>query len=420
MRKRDIVFNIIRFIDAAIFDHFGPVRVLFVIQNRIGIAHQIPLIEGLAARPDINVAIVRANGGTLGAHEIEQYLTGLNVRIIPAWRATLSHWHFIFLTEMRTNRFLWASSIFVLHHGNTWGNSDRSARFGPQGIADYADYQAHGSRVSFFQSFSLPYHHGFLKRFPALANSPDFRSVVLGVPKLDRYKRPTAKERTDELLALGLDPERPTMVFLSHWTPKGLLPSLGFEAIEAVLSHPAEINLVLLGHEKLWRAAEDGSSETGQKMLRRIHDRVRQEGRFLFIPDEVDISRYLRLADMFVCDNSSVFVECLMYDRPILFFDHPDFEFSRSEIGHCYQSASLCFQTPGDIGGAIDMALNQPNGLAQARRNALEFMLARPGNAAAAAVDLIVRLGRVSGPHSLRWRRACKIVDEFNASIESH
>ena len=215
---------------------------------------------------------------------------------------------------------------------------------------------------------------------------------------------------------MRLSPYYPTW-YLYHLGLSYHLTGQYEKAIETLLAYRSDVNVVLLGHEKFWRDARDGSNPRAAGVAQEIQALAEREARLKFFPCAADQAPYLALADVFVCDNSSAFVECLLFDRPILFFDHPEFEFVDENVGEAYRSAGEKFSDCQQLAGGLRGALSGPDTGAQDRERALQYLLSRRGCATDFLVDLIVRLGRVSGPQSLRWRRACEVIDQVNAEL---
>ncbi|RME67899.1 MAG: hypothetical protein D6782_01880, partial [Alphaproteobacteria bacterium] len=375
MRLKQFVLTPLRWLDALLSDHVGPVRILFVVSNRIGLAHQMPLIQALAALPGMRVAVAVDHRAPIGHDAVVRQLEGVSVQFVAAGWAAWRKWHFVFFTEMmRLHLRRWAT-LFLLHHGPCWGNFDCAQTYGDDvKFGEYSDYLIFKHDAALSQATSHDALAAFYRRNPALKESSQHRSIVMGVPKLDHYRAPPLHERNSRLAALGLDPDRPTVLITSHWSDKGVLPALGFDVIETLLSHPLRLNIVILGHELIWRRGEDGRDARAARLRQQIESAARERPHVHFDPASIDNAGYLGLADLFLCDKSSIFVECLLFDKPILLFKHPDFRFSDAKVGEAYISASSVFSQPYDIKDLVDTALQQPLAQASRRQQSLDFL----------------------------------------------
>jgi len=413
------VLYCVRWIDAAISDHFGPIRVLFVVLNVIGLAHQMPLIRGLAKRRGFRVAVALDQSSPLNYAKLKEQLAGVDVKIISGATATWSKWHYIIFTDRMKLYFHRWATYFYLNHGSCWGNFDRSQSFGTitkyDEYNDFVIFDTNGAVADISQAQSFACRDAFYQRNSSLKKGRSaHRVLVLGVPKLDNYRKISAIERRTRIAALSLNPDRATVILTSHWTSKGILPSLGFGVIETLLDLPENINVILLGHEKFWRSGEDRSNEKAAEVLQKVKSRVIKDRRLLFDPYSLENYKYLALGDVFICDKSSIFVECLLFDKPILFFNHPEFEFTDKNVGERYRLASKPFQDISVLRNLVREALNDPEQLAEERHRSLEYFLSRRGNATEFTISVIEHLGRASGVRSVRWGRVCQILDEMD------
>ncbi len=418
MGWKKYIVDPLRWLDALIADHVGPVRVLFVVSNGIGCAHQLPLIRALAGRPGFRVAVAIDHQAPIDHALLAEHFGDLPVRFLSPYWAVWRKWHYVFFTDMmRMHLRRWAT-LFLLRHGPCWGNFDRAQTYGAtEKFDEYGDFVVFKHRAALSQATS----HGALAAFYRRNRAPwaiaRHRPVVIGVPKLDEFQPPSAAARRADIEKLGLDPARPTVVVTSHWSAKGVLPVFGADLIDRLLAHPAQCNLIILGHEKIWQGALDGSRPRAAALRQRIEALAASTGRIYFpFTKMLDNDFYLGLGDVFICDKSSVFVECLLFDRPILFFRNPEFHFKDKDVGAAFYTASHLFRDLDTLDGALDTALAGGLFYAGRRRRSLDYLLSYQGQGTTRAVELLERLGRLSGQGSVRWAQACEIVDAFNGA----
>lgn len=418
MGLRSAMINGLRAIDALIADFIGPVRVLFVIRDLRGFAQIWPIVDTLMQRPRFVISFTIEPGSVLDETAVASHFPSLARHFVAAPRAQFLKWHYVFTTDVSELRMRRWATHFVLHHGQTWGNLDLESSAGAwKAYGDYATMMSYGDQVSMRQLVSPGELQYFSQHAPDLVDSTAFRGVVVGVPKIDGYRSSSEPERSLSLGGLGLDPKRKTLVVTSHWAPKGLFPSLGRQAIDALRRHPGGLNLIVLGHEKLWRDADAGLDAGAKELSAYLESLADSDPLVVFVPFAPDQVPYLALADVLVCDNSSAFVECLSFDKPTLFFDHPQFRFADPRVGDAFRSAGRVFCSGETLAVGLAAILAGGDQFAGARARSLDFLISRRGQATAFVVDLLERMGRVSGPRSLRWRRACRLVDEANAEV---
>jgi hypothetical protein len=404
-----------RSIKAAYDRRFGPIRVLFVVRSWVGLAHQALLIGALAARRDFEVSITLEPSGIIGREQFDRYRPHEAARIIDVATARQGAWDYVFYAEVSAVRLDKPNTGVLLTHGNAWGNGYTTRR--PEGFDDRGSFLAHQPYVSLCQVRSVGELRRFQTLFPDRAASERFRPVVLGNFKFDHYARRDAFERAARLASLGLSSDRPTIVVTTHWLPEALLLVLGFPVVEALLRHDSAPNVIVLGHERLWNMARSGATPKAAGVWRALHDALPRHDRLRFFPELVDNCDMLSLADLFVCDNSSVFVECLFFDRPLLLFKPMGFEYSDPDVYALYAGAAHVFADFDGLGGLVTRALRDPSALGPMRERALDAFASRRGTAVSFTVQLLRRLGRLRGPDSQGWRRACRIIDAENRSV---
>ena len=206
---------------------------------------------------------------------------------------------------------------------------------------------------------------------------------LVGLPKVDALVNGTY-DRAQVLAGLGLDPERPTILYAPTWSPASSLNALGTELVAALCRMP--VNVVVKLHDRSRDLRERYSG--GVDWVRRMRH-VLPPGRGALAPAH-DISPYLVGADLMITDHSSAGFEFLLRDRPIVRIHrpsliqtaniHPDYVALLASVS---QSA---LELP-QVLTAVERGLAQPDvGSAERRRLASELFY-RAGTATARAVS---------------------------------
>ena len=110
---------------------------------------------------------------------------------------------------------------------------------------------------------------------------------------------------------------------------------------------------MILGHGNIWRDDKEG-------LFKEFAQLARQYERIYFLPNIHDYNSVLRAGDLFIGDNSSLFVDCCQMDKPILHVEHPEFIFSDNAVGELYRNASYSFNNTNDI-NAVQFKMSSGN-----------------------------------------------------------
>lgn len=191
---------------------------------------------------------------------------------------------------------------------------------------------------------------------------PDQNIQVIGCPKLDRWHRGHAIEKPVKTVAISFHwdcqvaPE--TRSAFPHY--RNVLPDIVDEF--RVIGH---------GHPRDW-----GSMRGFWKRLG-----VRTEGSF----EEV-----MRLADLYVCDNSSTLYEFASTGRPVVVLNAP---YYRRSVHHGLRFwediPGVQVNEPNELAEAIHLALSDPSEIREERSRISDLVYPNRGNATKTAVRAI-------------------------------
>lgn len=146
----------------------------------------------------------------------------------------------------------------------------------------------------------------------------------IGYPKSDallcgKYKR------EDVLTDIGLDPHLKTVVYAPSWDEGLSLRTAGEEIIERILQIE-NINLIVKLHPISY-CPENGPNYlfyTGGINWNKILKKFETNSRFRHVPTN-NIDPILSASDVMVTDVSSVALEFIMLDKPVIYIDCPEF-----------------------------------------------------------------------------------------------
>ncbi|MEE9466560.1 MAG: CDP-glycerol glycerophosphotransferase family protein [Candidatus Neomarinimicrobiota bacterium] len=195
--------------------------------------------------------------------------------------------------------------------------------------------------TGFFDLYCTPGPH-MTRHFEKLARRHGhFLVHETGWPKLDALAQPV--ERTAARQALGLDPERPVLLYAPTFSPRftsatDLLPTI------AGLQEPYQ--WLIKFHDLMAPAVKDAYQA--------------QVGGQVVGPDQPDILPLMQAADLLITDTSSVAYEYLLLDRPIITYCSA----VRREKG-------IDIDRPEELAPAIERSLGAPEEFAVRRREYL-------------------------------------------------
>jgi hypothetical protein len=241
----------------------------------------------------------------------------------------------------------------------------------------------------------------------------NIRLFDVGYPKLDELVQGRFSKK-EVLRSLGLNPDLPTALYAPSWDEGLSLRTEGERIIETLLNIPG-LNVLVKLHPCSLTSPEHPNFifYTGGIQWEKVIKRFDGHPRFRFLTDAV-INPLLAASDLMVTDVSSVALEYLVLDRPIIYFDSPAF-FEKtisavySEFGYAGYKGdprkdpmlNAGRHTGIVIGGAVELpeavqrCLANPQELSTRRQDLISQLLYNPGSAARAAAETIERLAQL-------------------------
>jgi len=212
------------------------------------------------------------------------------------------------------------------------------------------------------------------------ANSPAIRLV--GMPKVDCLVD-RSLTRDAVLIATGLSPERPSVLYAPTWSPASSLNDMGLELVDRLAAMPVNVIVKLHDRSRDLRPQYSG----GVDWIAALGTRLRP-GRVL-LAEEADICPYLVAADVLITDHSSCGFEYLLLDRPLVRIHRP----ALIELANIHQDyvrllADVSQSTTGieDTIAAVERALASPREKSAVRRAVAADLFHEPGTATARCV----------------------------------
>ena len=210
------------------------------------------------------------------------------------------------------------------------------------------------------------------------AIDPDSPAIrLVGMPKADCLVDGSI-DRLDVLESMGLDPERPTVLYAPTWSPASSLNAIGLELVAGLLRMP--VNVIVKLHDRSRDPRERYSG--GVDWVARLQPALKTGGGV--IAPGHDISPYLVAADLMITDHSSAGFEFLLRDCPIVRIHRPDLiKLANIHQDYVELLASVSDSVTGaeDALAAVERGLANPGARGAERRAVAADLFYRPGGA---------------------------------------
>ena len=404
------VLNLLRLLDDSLYDHFGPIRLLFVIKNIVGYRHVLPLIREVVKRKEFKVALTLEKTGCFTFPKDEESRFLMNCHLVGTDTALRRKWHYVILTDRTTLYFKRHATIVQVGHGMAGGNVNLENGSDFQAIP-YFVITALQEYVSLVMAASKNGFHLIRQQQGQKYKSRKKEILVTGAIKSDTLvsSYPHGPSREEIIEKNNLMRFRKIVFIYSHWKPPALLNNLSDKEIERLCLEYPNYAFLVAGHPLLW-LDHDGTDRRNPLFdsLIILSQRVNN---LVFLPIGSDHSGMAKAADYFIGDSSSFFVEACIINRPILFFDNPCFRFEDAMVERLFKNASTTFTNIEELISSLATVISNPDHHQIARKKVADYFTYQPGNVVNYIVKSLLTMGRVSGPRSRSWiriRRYCE------------
>ncbi|MCX5751406.1 MAG: CDP-glycerol glycerophosphotransferase family protein, partial [Candidatus Saganbacteria bacterium] len=261
------------------------------------------------------------------------------------------------------------------------------------------------------QFFSGPlqraqYDHMFKKNQIASAS---IRLCDIGYPKLDALLQGEYK-RLDVLHELGLDAKKPTVLYAPAWDPGASLRSFGEAVIEKLTSLDG-VNVIVKLHPVTYTLKKNPNFDFytgGVDWVERL-SRFEKYPNFRHVVD-YKIDPLLAASDVMVTDISSVALEFILLDKPVIYLDCPEyFEKTIKQFGwnndpnyilnnpdaKAMRNAGLCISDLSELVNAVQECIDHPEKKSEKRTAFSRRILYNPGRGAETAAKTVLELLRL-------------------------
>ena len=211
---------------------------------------------------------------------------------------------------------------------------------------------------------------------------------LIGMPKLDCLVDGSLKR--DELLsAMGIDPDRKTILYAPTWSPHSSVVSMGEELVKRLGERGYAVIVKLHDRSRDLRYVNSGGVDWGA----RLEPILQKFGGVLAAA--TNSSPYLSAADIMITDHSSVGFEYLLLDRPLIRIHVPEL-IQNTDIEPSYvdllASASTSVTNVEETIAAVERGFLDGRDKSAARVAVANEMFYKPGTATERAVNELYEL----------------------------
>jgi CDP-glycerol glycerophosphotransferase (TagB/SpsB family) len=217
---------------------------------------------------------------------------------------------------------------------------------------------------------------------------------LVGMPKVDCLVDGSLT-REAAVSWLGLDPDRPTILYAPTWSAASSINRLGVEFIERLLAGPWNVLVKL--HDRLRdpRPFFSGGLDWGARLEPLL------QGPHARLASGADICPCLAAADVMITDHSSAGFEYLLLDRPLVRVHVPELlkqSNTNPEYVDLLRAASISVTDAAATIDAVEKALAHPRHLSATRVAVANELFYRPGTATGRATNELYALLELERP----------------------
>ncbi len=226
---------------------------------------------------------------------------------------------------------------------------------------------------------------------------PPESQVVTGNPRFDALMGYRPPERSSVLLPLGLDPTRPTVLLATEWYA-GTASAYTLDGEDKVLRDVLGGLREIRSLQVVVKLHPTRQRESGPRIAEILREAA---------PEAVlarhDLWGLLAASDVVLVFNSTVGIEALLLDRPLVAIEY----FPQAEkIPYAAWGTAVGVRGPREVGPAVARALYDEGtreALRAARAAVLDrIIFSRDGQSSGRVADLVARLGVSPSPGALR------------------
>jgi hypothetical protein len=388
--------TLIKYLLGKVVNYFSEnnetIKVLFIVSNEIGFKNQLGIMRAMATDPRFEVKACEGYAEKLKftVPEIESEYQKFEISTATA---TKRKWHYVFVTCRTHVWFRWDAIFITLSHGASVGNLNKKKK-----IWRFVMYEDNQANINLMNG--IGYYHHIKSMQPDLLKDPNSAYFLTGAPcnnlSIDGQ---SIKFNSGDLP--GLNQNRFVVLITSHWSEHSILRRNGLELLSKLKAEFPDYLFLVTAHPKLWTIAE--SSFNGMLMEKKITAFCQENKSFSFIKTGMPAALF-GVADMLICDYSSIRVEFSKHKKPAVLYLDPEFQFQSNVTATLYKKSSFVFTSLDDVDNAINQAVNN----AASRHNYSDLMYRyffhEAEDPALKIKNILLKVGPIGSIHSAKWK----------------
>ncbi len=233
-----------------------------------------------------------------------------------------------------------------------------------------------------------------------------YKLLDVGYPKSDALLQ-GKYDRQKVLSGLGLSSERQTVLYAPAWDPGGSLRSFGECVVEQLLSIQ-DVNVIVKLHPVSHTPSSSTNFEfyTGGVNWAERFQKYESNQRFRHVTD-FQVDPLLLASDVMVTDFSSVALEFIVLDRPVIYLDCPEYFANTLKMpgyttdpdyvkndprANAGRHVGVVVEDVANLAAAVRDSISFPSRNSEGRQELAAKLLYNPGTGAAVAARTVLEL----------------------------
>jgi hypothetical protein len=280
----------------------------------------------------------------------------------------------------------------VMHHGL----ADKYVNIGEEdSLAYYSGFFLFGpaSREGSLKSYA--------ERYPDTFKRLKFFNI--GCPKTDALINHFV-DRERFVSEMGLDPSKKVVCYAPTYQRTASLEQCGIDVMHALAQLPVNV-IVKLHHVSLKASRNEFEQwfidEIGSKNWRKMIAELERKHSNIRLATGQNANPYLQISDVLVSDVSGVAYEYLLLDRPIVFFDVPDFfaQYGKQGLHYWGRECGDIVSSPDELFRSVKYVLDNPAHRRSERKKITDKIVYNKGCATETAGKTIMDLISETEPY---------------------
>jgi len=190
------------------------------------------------------------------------------------------------------------------------------------------------------------------------------RVRLVGYLPFDYLFTETFPDREKFLKEMNLDLSKKTVLYAPTWNGLGNYSSLFSHGEQIVKAVPEKYNLIIKYHWNILREVEQ--KKNGFEQFYLIERYANKRGNTIIL-SAGEILKCINACDVLIADTSSVVLEAMCLDKPVIFWDKPE-RTTLYRIDKQAREAGITVTSQAELVKAIELSIHNPEHFAESRK----------------------------------------------------